>query len=550
MARYTCAAGITPSGTVHIGNFREIITVDLVVRALRDALGDRGAVRFLYSWDDYDVFRRVPDNLPNGDDYTRYLRMPIGHVPDPYGEASSFARMNELRLERLLPIVGIDPDYRYQAARYESSEYAAEIRRALERRATIRDILNGQRTTPLAEDWWPITIFSRFNKKDDTTILSWDGEWEIRYRCNATGNEEGIDLRTSGVTKLRWRIDWPMRWAYERVDFEPAGKDHHTKGGSFDTARQIVKAVYDTEAPISFQYDFIGIKGGSGKMSSSSGEVIGLDKVLDIYQPEIVRWLFAAIQPNAEFTISFDGDVNKIYEDYDRGERIYFGLEQVSPKRTEHARRIYELAQVGDVPERCPFQIPFRHMCTLIQITQGNVAQAVVRAMEMGRVAQALERMLGHPESRPPVSEPPVSQPSVSQPPTTYDRESQRRLEQRARCAWEWVNKYAPEEFRFLLRPIDAPLPPCSAAIRNAIAALNRELSLRFDEYNERDIKNLIYDAARNADVEPADLFTALYLVLIAKPKGPRLPGLIRAIGRNHIVNVLREVIQCSTTSK
>ena len=33
---YTCASGITPSGTVHIGNFREIITVELVVRALRE----------------------------------------------------------------------------------------------------------------------------------------------------------------------------------------------------------------------------------------------------------------------------------------------------------------------------------------------------------------------------------------------------------------------------------------------------------------------------------------------------------------------------------
>ena len=43
---YTCASGITPSGTVHIGNFREIITVDLVVRALRD----RGKnIRFIYS---------------------------------------------------------------------------------------------------------------------------------------------------------------------------------------------------------------------------------------------------------------------------------------------------------------------------------------------------------------------------------------------------------------------------------------------------------------------------------------------------------------------
>jgi len=50
---YTCASGITPSGTVHIGNFREIISVDLVVRALRD----RGKnVRFIYFWDVYGVF--------------------------------------------------------------------------------------------------------------------------------------------------------------------------------------------------------------------------------------------------------------------------------------------------------------------------------------------------------------------------------------------------------------------------------------------------------------------------------------------------------------
>ncbi|MEK6955578.1 MAG: lysine--tRNA ligase, partial [Nanoarchaeota archaeon] len=33
---YVCASGITPSGTVHIGNFREVITTDLVVKALKD----------------------------------------------------------------------------------------------------------------------------------------------------------------------------------------------------------------------------------------------------------------------------------------------------------------------------------------------------------------------------------------------------------------------------------------------------------------------------------------------------------------------------------
>ena len=53
---YTVASGITPSGTVHIGNFREVITVDLVARALRK-LGRN--VRFIYSWDDFDRIKTI-----------------------------------------------------------------------------------------------------------------------------------------------------------------------------------------------------------------------------------------------------------------------------------------------------------------------------------------------------------------------------------------------------------------------------------------------------------------------------------------------------------
>ena len=67
--KYVCASGITPSGTVHIGNFREIISVELVVRALRQKGAD---VRFIYSWDDYDVFRKVPKNMPNQEELAKY----------------------------------------------------------------------------------------------------------------------------------------------------------------------------------------------------------------------------------------------------------------------------------------------------------------------------------------------------------------------------------------------------------------------------------------------------------------------------------------------
>ena len=39
------------------------------------------------------------------------------------------------------------------------------------------------------------------------------------------------DIRTWDFSKdfnckLAWKIDWPMRWMIEGVDFEPGGKDH------------------------------------------------------------------------------------------------------------------------------------------------------------------------------------------------------------------------------------------------------------------------------------------------------------------------------------
>jgi lysyl-tRNA synthetase class 1 len=254
---FTCASGITPSGTIHIGNFREIVSVDLVVRALRD-LGQE--TRFIYSWDDFDVFRKVPANMPRQELLAEYLRWPITEVPDPHEAEESYARYNEAVLESVLPRVGVDPEYLYQASRYRAGHYAAEIRQALAARDTIRNLLNEHRTEPLAADWWPVSVFSHFSRTDNTKVLGWDGEWSLTYRCTDTGKEETVDLRSADNVKLPWRIDWPMRWNIEQVDFEPAGKEHHSAGGSFDTAKTIAREVFSFDAPVTFKYDVISLK--------------------------------------------------------------------------------------------------------------------------------------------------------------------------------------------------------------------------------------------------------------------------------------------------
>jgi lysyl-tRNA synthetase class 1 len=494
---YTCASGITPSGTVHIGNFREIISVELVVRALRD----RGKkVRFIYSWDDYDVFRKVPKNMPQPELLETYLRKPITLVPDTTGRAENYARAHELDVEEILPAVGIEPEYLYQAERYRSSMYAQGMRTALEKKDEIRAILDEFRTEDLDESWWPISVFSSFTDKDTTTILDWDGQWAITYRDEETGQTETIDLRSTPYAKLPWRLDWPMRWAFEQVDFEPAGKDHHSEGGSFDTSRKMVR-VFGSEAPVSFQYDFISIKGRGGKISSSSGEVISLYDVLEVYTPEITRYLFAGTRPNSEFAISFDLDVLKIYEDYDTCERIYFGLQEVNEKRAAKERRIYELSQVGEIPSEPSYQIPFRHLCNLLQLHEGDIERAI--------------------DTLPDITE--------------GQRE---RLIVRSRCAWNWITTFSPEEFRYRLMRADDPLVALTEQETKAIADLYKVVEV-MDEIDDTEYTTRLYDAAKLNGIETGSFFKLVYQIMIGKDRGPKLGPFLKTCGRDRVLSIL-----------
>ena len=109
---YVCAAGISPSGSVHIGNFRDVATSYYVVRALRK-MGKKA--RLLFSWDEFDRLRKVPSNIAKiCPDFDKYLGMPYALIPDPYGKYSSYAEYNEKEYEKSLADMGIEIEYRYQ----------------------------------------------------------------------------------------------------------------------------------------------------------------------------------------------------------------------------------------------------------------------------------------------------------------------------------------------------------------------------------------------------------------------------------------------------
>ena len=53
---HTVATGITPSGQIHLGNMREVMTADAVFRAI---LSRGGEARLIYIADTYDPLRRL-----------------------------------------------------------------------------------------------------------------------------------------------------------------------------------------------------------------------------------------------------------------------------------------------------------------------------------------------------------------------------------------------------------------------------------------------------------------------------------------------------------
>jgi len=317
---YLMASGISPSGIVHVGHFREIITSELV----RKALEKKGKnTKFIYSWDSYDAFRKVPKNIPS--EWEKYLRLPYTQVPDPSGKYPSYGEKFMIEAEESLKVFNFPIEFQRQDKLQTSGIYADSIRKVLQNVDIVIEELNRYRETPLDNSWLPIDIYDDETGKDNIKVLSYDGEYTLTY-LDENSIEKKVNFKEDPRVKLRWKADWPMRWNFYGVNFEPGGKDHSTPGSSYTVGCDIIRRIFNREPPVYTAYSFVSMKGQNGKISSSSGNGATISEVLKVYTPELILFIFAGTRPNAEFDISFDLDIIKIYEDFDKLERLYFGL--------------------------------------------------------------------------------------------------------------------------------------------------------------------------------------------------------------------------------
>ena len=502
---YVCAAGISPSGSIHIGNFRDVATSLFVTEALKRK-GKKA--RLLFSWDEFDRLRKVPVNVAKvTEGFETYIGFPYVDVPNPFDtEAKTYAEHFEKEFEDSIAKFGFEMDYRHQADMYRSGKYKEHIITALDKRGEIFDILDSFRTQEAGEGekeaYYPVGIYCPECKRDTTKIVAYDdAEKKAQYECKC-GYKGDFDFNTDTNCKLAWKIDWPMRWLYEGVDFEPGGKDHAAPGGSYDTSRVIAEKIFGYKAPLFKGYEFIGIKGTTGKMSGSSGLNLTPDTLLKIYQPEILLWLYSRVEPNKAFDLCFDDGILRQYFEFDKMYNTY-----ASGEADEHVQVIMENCllsgkKINTVP-----------MSLLVQL--GSIVDFNVPMLEtiFAKIDQ----------------------------PYKYDD-----FKERLDLAKYWLENCSPENANKLI-------PYRNWEVYDALSdEEKKEISLLHDylknnEYTLDELNTKLYDIPKevfgtdNPDLKKLQgaFFKDVYKLLLNKEKGPRLYLFLFAIEKDSYVKLL-----------
>jgi lysyl-tRNA synthetase class 1 len=479
--KHTVASGITPSGPIHIGNMREVVTADTVYRALLD----RGAdVRLIYIADTFDPLRKVYPFLSK--DYEVHVGKPLSEIPCPCGSHKSYSEHFLLPFIEALHTLGIKPDVYMADVLYKEGKYVEAIKKALINRDAIARILSEVSGRELEPDWSPYnSICKECGRLSSTKVTGFNVDEEtIDYQCKC-GSLGTVSMKEGG--KLNWRVDWPARWPIFGTTVEPFGKDHATAGGSYDTGKRIAREIYDYEPPFPIVYEWIMLK-GKGAMHSSTGLAISINDMLDIVPPEVLRYLIIRQKP--EKHIEFDPGLSflNLIDEYDQ---------------VEGDKRAYQLSRTEGIK---PSKIPFRHMVTAVQIAQDRDFEYLLTVLKR----------------------------------TDYDISNIDAIRQRANNARNWLLKYAPIFVKF---KVQENIPPQVKSFTKeqklALAILADEIE---HGMSGQEIHDNLYKVAQETGLDGKQVFETVYLALLGLKSGPRAGHFLASLDKDFVVKRFKDV--------
>jgi len=489
------SSGISPSASYHIGHFREALTADAIAWGLRAKGRD---ARHMHVVDNFDPLRRRYSFLPEA--YEQYVGWPICLVPDPWGCHASYVVHFTEEFKSAASAMGISMDvvYSYED-QYKTGKMVPYIEQALANIPAIKAIFKEISHRDPPQGWAPIQIVSDSKSLNEWRYVKHDTSSKTLTYRRADGTEGDVSY-ADGRVKLNWRLDWPARWALHNVRVEPFGKEHGTKGGSYDTGARFVKEIFRAEPPLPLTYDTINLLGDNKKMSSSLGNLVTPAQALEVMPPEILRYFVLKSLPKR--ILYFDSGLG-LYNLVDEFSKLEDEVVRGNHPEFEEAYRVATAIN----GERTITRIAFSHLVAVYQAARGDLEAA----------REILER-------------------------TGYAGEVERDwpvITRELGFVANWLEKYAPASVKFKVREA-MPEVELSDEQRAFLAHLAGTIEAEKD-LNGQGMHDAIYAAAQLAGVKPGQAFVALYRVVLGQDSGPKAGWFLASLDLKWLVKRLRE---------
>lgn len=487
----TVSSGVSPSGTYHLGTLREVLTAEIIAVEIRR----RGReARHIHVCDDLDVFRKVPADVDAS--FEQYLGMPLCDVPSPDGKAASYADFFVQALIDAAQKMKLSMELVRAHEKYREGFFVSTIETSLNNIVQIREVLERVSGSTLDKQWSPIQVIEEGRLKN-RQFVSIDTDQKTVTYLDADGAEQTIGY-ADGNVKLNWRIDWPARWLLMGVNAEPFGRDHATKGGSYDTGKVIAEEVFNAEAPYPVPYEFINKTGETKKMSKSKGDVITAAQLLELMPVEILWFFIIRFNPNKMLYFDEQESLMKLFDD--------FATLLNKPDKTNDEKQLVELCLHG-VESPTASNIPFTHLVASYQASLKDAEKTidVIARTEHEETAKK-------------------------------ERET---LIRELAFIDAWLEKSAPEEVKFSLQD-SVNKDDFNEAQRTYLAELADAVAKAPADADGAWFHQAIYGFKESAGLEPKELFTTLYQAIIGKDSGPRAGWFLSLLPRDWLVSRLK----------
>ena len=484
--------GYGPSGLPHIGTFCEVFRTNLVRKAFT-LLTNRPSKLICFS-DDMDGLRKIPTNVPNQANMSKFIGQPLTQVPDPFETHTSFGEHNNSRLRSFLDSFNFEYEFLSATECYKSGTFDKALIKVLESYDEIKNIILPTLGEERRKTYSPfLPICQNSGKVLEVSIIETDQNNGTVSYLDPTNQEKITVPVTGGSCKLQWKCDWAMRWSALGVDYEMAGKDLID---SVALSSKINRKI-DSIPPEGFNYELFLDQNGE-KISKSKGNGLTIEE-----------WLKYGPQESLSYFM---------YGNPKRAKRLYF---DVIPKSVDEYLKHVLSFRDQIYEDRINNPILYVHDLEPQKIPKNENHLTFSLLLNLASVchAEGPEILWGYIDKYAPGS----------------SRSKNKFLEKLVNFAVIYYND--------MIKPNKSYRSP-NEKEKNALMKLTEGLNMLGEDSLSDDIQKLVFLIGKENEYENLrDWFKSLYEILLGQYDGPRMGSFISLYGISETIDLIQNAV-------